>query len=84
MSLRSFCSKNNVPSNIFHKWYKAIRRKIVEVQVDGVPSVPTSESVPSSSLGAPLVKEDSPSRHAGHRDRSSAKARGFFPCVAWS
>ncbi len=82
--LQSFCLTNNVLYNIFYKWYKDTRRKIVEVQVDGVPSVPTSESVPSSSLGAPLVKEDSPSRHAGHRDRSSAKARGFFPCVAWS
>ena len=84
VSLQSFCLTNNVLYNIFYKCHKDTRRKIVEVQVDGVPSVPTSESVPSSSLGAPLVKEDSPSRHAGHRDRSSAKARGFFPCVAWS
>ena len=70
VSLQSFCLTNNVLYNIFYKWYKDTRRKIVEVQVDGVPSVPTSESVPSSSLGAPLVKEDSPSRHAGHRNRS--------------
>ena len=84
VSIEKFCMSNQVPYNLFSKWYKDTRKKIVEVQVDGVPSVPTSESVPSSSLGAPLVKEDSPSRHAGHRDRSSAKARGFFPCVAWS
>lgn len=40
VSLQSFCSTNNVPYNLFHKWYKDTRRKIVEVQVDGVPWVP--------------------------------------------
>ncbi len=39
MSLQAFCSKNNVPYNIFHKWYKDTHRKIVEVQVNGVPQV---------------------------------------------
>lgn len=52
VSLQSFCSKNNVPYNIFHKCYKDTRKKIVEVQVDGVPSGPTLESV-SSSPSAP-------------------------------
>ena len=31
VSLQSFCSTNNVPYNLFHKWYKDTRRKIVEV-----------------------------------------------------
>lgn len=53
VSLQSFCLTNNVLYNVFYKCHKDTRRKIVEVQVDGVPSVPTSESVPSSSLGAP-------------------------------
>ena len=34
-------------------------QKIVEVQVDGVPSVPPSDSVPSSPLGENPVKKDS-------------------------
>ena len=38
MSVQTFCLRNNVPYNIFHKWYKDTRKKIVEVQVDGVPS----------------------------------------------
>lgn len=54
ISLQSFCLKNNVPYNIFYKWYKDTRRKIVEVQVDGIPSGPISESVPSSPLGETL------------------------------
>lgn len=36
-SLRSFCVKNKVPYNIFEKWYKDTRKKVVEVQVDGIP-----------------------------------------------
>ena len=27
MSLQSFCSKNNVPYNLFYKWYKDTRKK---------------------------------------------------------
>lgn len=51
-SLQSFCVKNKVPYNIFSKWYKDTRKKIVEVQVDGRPSeetpVPHSSDVPGS------------------------------------
>jgi hypothetical protein len=34
-SVQSFCKRNKVPYNIFHKWYKDIRNKIMEVKVDG-------------------------------------------------
>ena len=37
-SLQSFCLNNNVPYNIFSKWYKDTRRKVVAVQIDGRPS----------------------------------------------
>ena len=37
-SLQSFCVKNKVPYNIFQKWYKDTRKKIVPVQVLGAPS----------------------------------------------
>jgi len=38
-SLQSFCVKNKVPYNIFQKWYRDTRKKVVEVQVDGVPVI---------------------------------------------
>ena len=38
-SLQSFCLNNNVPYNLFSKWYKDTRRKIVAVQVDDRPFV---------------------------------------------
>ena len=34
-SLQMFCLSNNVPYNIFSKWYKDTRRKVIEVQVQG-------------------------------------------------
>ena len=44
-SFQTFCRRNNVPYNIFSKWYKDTRKKIVEVSVDGRPS---EESCPDS------------------------------------
>ncbi len=38
-SLQSFCVTNKVPYNIFQKWYKDTRKKVVEVQVDGAPKI---------------------------------------------
>lgn len=32
-SLQAFCVRNNVPYNIFQKWYKYSRKKVVEVQI---------------------------------------------------
>ena len=38
ISIEQFCSRNKVPYNVFYKWYKDTRNKIVEVKVDGLPS----------------------------------------------
>ena len=43
-SLQSFCVKNKVPYNIFQKWYKDTRKKVVEVQIDGLPVADSGES----------------------------------------
>ena len=43
-SLRSFCVKNKVPYNIFQKWYKDTRKKVVEVRMDGLPIADSGES----------------------------------------
>lgn len=34
-SIQDFCLKNKVPYNLFHKWYKDTRHRIVPVQVEG-------------------------------------------------
>lgn len=36
-SIQSFCIKNNVAYNLFERWYRDTRKKIVEVKVDGSP-----------------------------------------------
>lgn len=77
MSVQTFCLRNNVPYNIFTmvQGYP----QIVEVQVDGVPSGPPSESGPSSPSGETPVKKDSPSPHAVHRYRKPGKGPGTLP-----
>lgn len=37
-SIQTFCHRNNVPYNLFEKWYKDTRHKVVEVNVSGRPS----------------------------------------------
>ena len=44
ISIEQFCSRNKVPYNIFYKWYKDTRNKIVEVKVDGLPTSDQEES----------------------------------------
>lgn len=37
VSIEKFCMSNKVPNNLFFKWYKDTRKKIVPVQVLGAP-----------------------------------------------
>ena len=55
MSIETFCLKNNVQYNLFSKWYKDTRKKVVKVQVDGIPSEQVTSSVqnPEASLVSP-------------------------------
>lgn len=36
--MQSFCDRNKVPYNLFIKWYKDTRHRIVPVNVEGKPS----------------------------------------------
>lgn len=55
-SLQSFCLRNKIPYNLFEKWYKDSRHKLVPVQVEGHPpsvvenvsEVPPSPAVEAS------------------------------------
>ena len=47
-SLQSFCVKHKVPYNIFQKWFKDTRKKVFEVQVDGVPEINHAEKSKTS------------------------------------
>lgn len=38
-SIQTFCHRNNVPYNLFEKWYKDTQHKVVEVNISGRPSL---------------------------------------------
>lgn|SRR5574344_513468 len=42
-SIQSFCNRNKVPYNVFYKWYRDTRKKVVEVTVDGRPQEQVSK-----------------------------------------
>lgn len=55
-SLQSFCVKNKVPYNIFQKWFKDTRKKVVEVQVDGAPTLTHEEEIKAVDQLRPVSK----------------------------
>ena len=55
-SLQSFCVKNKVPYNIFQKWFKDTRKKVVQVQVDGAPEITYEEKDKTSDQSKPASK----------------------------
>lgn len=59
ISIEQFCSRNKVPYNIFYKWYKDTRNKIVEVKVDGLPNSAQEEpkqEIPSQEPSSTVTK----------------------------
>lgn len=63
-SLQSFCVKNKVPYNIFQKWFKDTRKKVVEVQVDGAPEITHEEKTKTDDRPKPVSRSgnDNPVR----------------------
>lgn len=50
-SMQSYCYRNKVPTNLFLKWYKDTRHRLVPVTVDGMPrqeETGTPEAVPEA------------------------------------
>ena len=66
VSIEKFCMSNKVPNNLFFKWYKDTRKKIVPVQVLGAPS-PESE-MPESPSPLPEQKSESDPRLFCHTE----------------
>ena len=62
--LQSFCVKNKVTYNIFQKWFKDTRKKVVEVQVDGAPMISHEVQNKTGDESKPVSKssDDNPVR----------------------
>ena len=43
-----FCVRNKVPYNIFQKWFKDTRKKVIEVQINGAPEIGHEEKSKTS------------------------------------
>lgn len=59
ISIEQFCFRNKVPYNIFYKWYKDTRNKIVEVKVEGLPTPAQEEQkqeIPSQEPSSTVTK----------------------------
>ena len=61
VSIEQFCPRNKVPYNIFYKWYKDTRNKIVEVKVDGLPTSAQEEPKQESPSQEPSSTVTKPS-----------------------
>ena len=60
-SIQSFCSRNKVPYNLFHKWYKDTRHQIVPVHVEGHPEAESDSPTGVPSSPVPERKADTES-----------------------
>ena len=68
MSIQAYCSRNNVPYKILDRWIKGIYKRVVPVEVTGIPEGRTQ--------GRPQVR---PEQSAGKRpcDRSQERCGGL-------
>ena len=56
VSIQAYCSANNVPYNLFDKWYRDTRHKIVNVRVDGAPSAEAASASEEQAAVQPSVE----------------------------
>ena len=70
VSLQKYCSDNKVPYNLFLKWYKDTRHKVVPLEVAGLPA---SETIDAGCAELESGNEDSLLRQKGVRIMSGMK-----------
>ena len=65
-SLKSFCVKHKVPYNIFQKWFKDTRKKVVEVHVDGAPEITHDEKPKTGEQPKPVSRSSNENPEADY------------------
>jgi len=73
ITVKDFCIRNNVPWNLFDKWYRDTRHRIKEVAVTGRPEVKATEAQPGTPCGS--ATEES-------RSESASKEPGLTRIMA--
>ena len=62
VSINSFCISNNIPYTAFYDWFKKTQKKIVPVEVEGIP-----EELIRTGNGEHDVTKDKPKRTTPHK-----------------
>ena len=62
VSINSFCIGNNIPYTAFYDWFKKTQKKVVPVEVEGIP-----EELLQSDNTHEDVTEDKPKRTTPHK-----------------
>ncbi len=60
-SIQHFCDRNKVPYNLFDKWYRDTRHKVVRVTVDGIPDEGAQDKEDNSLMGS-IIEEIRPQK----------------------
>lgn len=88
-SIQSFCLRNKVPYNLFEKWYKDTRHKLVPVKVDGQPdsgqrehlAVKSQDFVPASNQVALRILVDIRMSNGVHIQQRNLSHAGLIALV---
>lgn len=71
LSIQEFCSAKNVPYEEYQKWERARKKKIVSVEVDGMPGGDNGDTPPDNEAGG--------LRKAGHQSLQGVHVRLTLP-----
>ena len=63
VSINSFCISNNIPYTAFYDWFKKTQKKVVPVEVEGIPE----ELIQAGNEEQHDVAKDKPKRTSSHK-----------------
>lgn len=76
ISIQTFCQQNKVPYNLFEKWYRDTRHRIVPIRIDGreETGASASASLPIATHQEPAATQTStkasPMQHSAEREKT--------------
>lgn len=76
VSINSFCIGNNIPYTAFYDWFKKTQKKVVPVEVEGIP-----EELLQSDNTHEDVTEDKPKRTTPHKGSIMVTIRTLRACA---
>ena len=66
VSINSFCISNNIPYTAFYDWFKKTQKKVVPVEVEGIPK----ELIQAGMKSSMMLLKTSPSVHLPIKETS--------------